>query len=732
MNVAFDRQPRICIEMESGFIEAFAVMKTNDTSSSNTSNGEVYGPANMIENGYCEQELNCEPHLLPSSCDEGSSASDVEDDEWRPSPRKRPRKTASVQRSQATRLVRRRKQVSNGTTEQLSCTFPYAEDLENFPPSFAKEKARNSERMKAVWAGCSATGPRPMGPLASWQQRKLARLKRARHRGCDKLSFLRRDAVRYPLCWSDTTLGSAMAGKAKAGIDSAPVPSCILQESRLTACKKTLPNDTGCSEMWKEPDKCIGLRSGPHRACRPKLFHSSFQSDDEDAFERSEKHLKLRRNGANNFKEAGIPPMPNSRPRLLQKRPVEKCSLSDESPCVPPEPPQAHRPRLKFRSLAPRMLSRGNYVVEKDSKESPERPVESTEVTRCSRKKKLSLAAKQRWERRRAKNEALNGQGVHCAVPPFPLSNESSVPKSAIIKAAFVLPAKLRWKWNNGCSDPSSCEIKNESQPIVNEDKKREEEKKEYFSMPAKLRWKHGQAAQEEQYTDTSHCHRHDSSISEGAAVPQEDKVNRRSHAKKLWWQRMKTFTAESTLGQAPIPKFLQAELFPNIRMKRRKSLSARNENHSTEAAEPSKRSLAMKENWRKRKQAWIQAAAKSVAAFTATPSNLAADLTSLVELGNATELAESMFLTQCTAEMTLLESTRSRNSSRHYNTKGVHIASNQDLCDCLDLSCPGCHYPCPKCRSPKCGHECRCSRHFVYEQIEIDGTDTVIKNQLL
>ena len=45
------------------------------------------------------------------------------------------------------------------------------------------------------------------------------------------------------------------------------------------------------------------------------------------------------------------------------------------------------------------------------------------------------------------------------------------------------------------------------------------------------------------------------------------------------------------------------------------------------------------------------------------------------------------------------------------YDNKGVLLHSGLDLCDCLEDSCPGCYFPCPKCKSPKCGHECKCSK---------------------
>ncbi|XP_074651195.1 ARL14 effector protein-like [Tubulanus polymorphus] len=57
------------------------------------------------------------------------------------------------------------------------------------------------------------------------------------------------------------------------------------------------------------------------------------------------------------------------------------------------------------------------------------------------------------------------------------------------------------------------------------------------------------------------------------------------------------------------------------------------------------------------------------------------------------------------------------------YNENGLLVEDGIDLCDCLDISCPGCHFPCPKCQSEKCGVECRCNRKYVYERVEVEGT---------
>ncbi|BFY98484.1 hypothetical protein BsWGS_01524 [Bradybaena similaris] len=59
------------------------------------------------------------------------------------------------------------------------------------------------------------------------------------------------------------------------------------------------------------------------------------------------------------------------------------------------------------------------------------------------------------------------------------------------------------------------------------------------------------------------------------------------------------------------------------------------------------------------------------------------------------------------------------------YDEKGVHLEALTDLCDCLDKGCFGCHFPCQRCGSPKCGADCRCSRKYIVDFIEIEGTST-------
>ncbi|XP_037080539.1 ARL14 effector protein-like isoform X1 [Pollicipes pollicipes] len=82
------------------------------------------------------------------------------------------------------------------------------------------------------------------------------------------------------------------------------------------------------------------------------------------------------------------------------------------------------------------------------------------------------------------------------------------------------------------------------------------------------------------------------------------------------------------------------------------------------------------------------------------------------------------------------------------YDDRGC-LMSGQDVCDCLQPDCPGCHFPCAKCGSPMCGHECRSvqarlgsqvrwrwpmsikvNRKWMYDQVEIEGTDKVLRNR--
>uniref|UniRef100_A0A8D0AX97 ARF like GTPase 14 effector protein n=1 Tax=Salvator merianae TaxID=96440 RepID=A0A8D0AX97_SALMN len=67
---------------------------------------------------------------------------------------------------------------------------------------------------------------------------------------------------------------------------------------------------------------------------------------------------------------------------------------------------------------------------------------------------------------------------------------------------------------------------------------------------------------------------------------------------------------------------------------------------------------------------------------------------------------------------------------SKVYDSQGFLLYSGIDLCDCLDEDCLGCFYACPKCGSSKCGPECRCDRKWLYEQIEIEGGETIFNKQ--
>lgn len=65
----------------------------------------------------------------------------------------------------------------------------------------------------------------------------------------------------------------------------------------------------------------------------------------------------------------------------------------------------------------------------------------------------------------------------------------------------------------------------------------------------------------------------------------------------------------------------------------------------------------------------------------------------------------------------------------RVYDNEGRLLSNNKDPCDCLDVDCMGCFYPCTECGSRKCGVECRCDRKWLYEQVEVEGGE-IIRNK--
>ena len=71
---------------------------------------------------------------------------------------------------------------------------------------------------------------------------------------------------------------------------------------------------------------------------------------------------------------------------------------------------------------------------------------------------------------------------------------------------------------------------------------------------------------------------------------------------------------------------------------------------------------------------------------------------------------------------------TRNNKKDALYDAKGALLMNGIDVCDCLIEDCPGCHFPCPRCKSSKCGHECRNNRKWVYDSVEIDGMPNTIR----
>jgi len=71
------------------------------------------------------------------------------------------------------------------------------------------------------------------------------------------------------------------------------------------------------------------------------------------------------------------------------------------------------------------------------------------------------------------------------------------------------------------------------------------------------------------------------------------------------------------------------------------------------------------------------------------------------------------------------------RTRRRHFMPDGRPIITAEDFdnCDCLELKCSGCHTPCPKCTDRRCGISCRVNRRWVYDVVEIEGRNKVLRN---
>lgn len=73
----------------------------------------------------------------------------------------------------------------------------------------------------------------------------------------------------------------------------------------------------------------------------------------------------------------------------------------------------------------------------------------------------------------------------------------------------------------------------------------------------------------------------------------------------------------------------------------------------------------------------------------------------------------------------------KSKKAGSQYDSTGRLRLNKRDICDCFGEECPGCHFPCERCNSPKCGPTCRVNRRYIFEEITFDGKNLVIKNTL-
>ncbi|KAG5668600.1 hypothetical protein PVAND_016536 [Polypedilum vanderplanki] len=82
--------------------------------------------------------------------------------------------------------------------------------------------------------------------------------------------------------------------------------------------------------------------------------------------------------------------------------------------------------------------------------------------------------------------------------------------------------------------------------------------------------------------------------------------------------------------------------------------------------------------------------------------------------------------------QLLINENSMRPSNSISYDSQGRIRGSQEDICDCMDTACLGCHFECERCKSKKCGPSCRVNRRYTYETIVIDGTDRCVRNPKL
>ncbi|XP_075535980.1 uncharacterized protein LOC142571480 isoform X4 [Dermacentor variabilis] len=639
-----------------------------------------------------------------SNCSSSSEQSNAEDDEWRPCRRKAVRRV-NLQRSQATKLMWQRKRAAAlllqqqlegnaghlgpssasgpvgvaATLDQQTAGISHAmsalavsalSKCKSATTQLQPPKRRRRFPTKATGTTSNGGGSRASGGLGrtkrmpsvnmSWQQRKLAKLRLARLRARDPLSraIFRRDSMRFSMCWSDTTLGSSLAGKpsVKPKEDSPKNQQSAsffgLKAYRHINAPSSAAGSAGTVEELPTNQVAINgvsTRPGLERACRPKMFQrdesSASEDSEDDECDTADPDEKMSDSDTDEFMTDFPPVRPTLRPKLLQT------SRSQLNQAVKREfHPAQYRTskteaattlvRNETLKTGPRLLCRGNYVTESEllaqELSVPSTVICGNQLKPLASSRRRSLAAKLRWERWRALQAQVAGDKVQENSCSFEqdesLSNSvPSIGSTTTAAPAFALPAKLRWKQNQ-VGERQEC------------------------AMPAKLRHKQDRlllsAAKGESCSvgtvvkvepgTSSRCSIAPPLVATVKTEPKEPPSERRSRAKRLWWEQIKQLDIRLAGGGGG---------------RQRKKTALQPDVPAKTAVVPSRRSLIMKENWRKRKEAWLSAAAQTLAAASqpgcASGSDPPSPSTEQCEDSRPTEdgsqyLARSMALLRC------------------------------------------------------------------------------------